>query len=220
MRSGGYEDERWWETDESKAWQSGKSTAEGPKEQWREDRKWLRDNFPRIRALHREGRITSKQADDWERIAQIGDGEFGALLASWYPPGRQTQPALWNDETFINPNNPSSASAGTKPGLTAPGSALKRAWFIGCRLKPNGRQQPGAGLVVDSPAVIASIRPSATPLRRTFGAPRHWSVSRWRDGRAGGTGGHDRQCSFPSCCSPPCLTATQLQSVTGRRAYT
>ena len=36
----------------------------------------------------------------------MDDGEFEALLEEWYPPGRQTQPALWNDEAFNNPAQP------------------------------------------------------------------------------------------------------------------
>jgi formylglycine-generating enzyme required for sulfatase activity len=41
MQAGGYDDERWWVTEEDNAWRSGESTAEGPKRQWREDRKFF-----------------------------------------------------------------------------------------------------------------------------------------------------------------------------------
>jgi formylglycine-generating enzyme required for sulfatase activity len=106
MKAGGYEDERWWDTEEAKAWWRGESTAEGPKQQRREDRKRFQENFDKIRELHRAGRITSKQADDWEAIARMGDDDFEALLEKWYPPGRQTQPALWNDDAFNTPAQP------------------------------------------------------------------------------------------------------------------
>ena len=39
MQAGGYEEERWWETEEARAWRRGEGTAEGPKQQWRDDRK-------------------------------------------------------------------------------------------------------------------------------------------------------------------------------------
>ncbi|MGH8526068.1 MAG: formylglycine-generating enzyme family protein, partial [Gammaproteobacteria bacterium] len=106
MKAGGIDDGRWWDTEEAKAWQRGESTAEGPKQQWREDRKRFQDQFDQIRTLHLEGRITSKQADDWEAIARIGDAEFEALLDRSYPSGRQTQPAFWNDDAFNNPGQP------------------------------------------------------------------------------------------------------------------
>ena len=64
MQAGGYEDERWWDTEEAQAWRRGEGTAEGAKQQWRENRKTFQDNFDSIRQLHQQGRITSKQADD------------------------------------------------------------------------------------------------------------------------------------------------------------
>ncbi|MER2603520.1 MAG: SUMF1/EgtB/PvdO family nonheme iron enzyme, partial [Candidatus Competibacter phosphatis] len=106
IKAGGYEDERWWDTDAARAWQCGESTAEGAKQQWRENRQTLQAQFDDIRDWQRQGRITSKQADDWEQIARMDDDAFEALLEDWYPPGRQTQPALWNDEAFNNPAQP------------------------------------------------------------------------------------------------------------------
>jgi formylglycine-generating enzyme required for sulfatase activity len=102
MKADGYEDERWWETQEAKAWRCGEGTAEGPKQQWREDRQYLQTHYDNIRDWQGQGRITSKQADDWEQIARMDDSEFEALLEKWYPPGRQTQPAYWNDDAFNN----------------------------------------------------------------------------------------------------------------------
>jgi formylglycine-generating enzyme required for sulfatase activity len=106
LKAGGYEDERWWETEAARAWQRGESTSEGAKQQWREDRQYSQANFATIHDGHRQGRITSQQADFLEQIAHMDDGEFEALLNEWYPPGRQTQPALWNDEAFNNSAQP------------------------------------------------------------------------------------------------------------------
>jgi formylglycine-generating enzyme required for sulfatase activity len=106
MQAGGYEEECWWETEGARAWRCGKGTAEGPKQQWWEDRQYLQENFDSIRQWHQEGRITSKQAEDWEETARMSDEAFEAQLAEWYPDGRQTQPANWNDETFKNPAQP------------------------------------------------------------------------------------------------------------------
>ncbi|MDS4042072.1 MAG: SUMF1/EgtB/PvdO family nonheme iron enzyme, partial [Candidatus Competibacter sp.] len=106
VKAGGYEDEQWWDTDAARAWRRGEGTAEGAKQQWRKTRQYFQANFATLRNAHRQGRITSKQADDWEHIARMNDGEFEALLERWYPPGRQTQPAYWNDEAFDNPAQP------------------------------------------------------------------------------------------------------------------
>ena len=106
MQAGGYEEERWWETEEARAWRRGEGTAEGPKQQWRDNRKGFQDNFDSIRQWLREGRITSQQAEGWEDIARMSDDEFETLLAEWYPSGRQTQPADWHDDAFNNPAQP------------------------------------------------------------------------------------------------------------------
>ena len=68
------------------SWRRGDSTAEGAKQQWRENRQVFQTNFDRIRDLHRQGRITSQQADDWEQIARMDDDAFEALLEDGIPP--------------------------------------------------------------------------------------------------------------------------------------
>ena len=59
MQAGGYEEERWWETEEARlaAW---RGHGRRGKQQWRDDRKILQDNFDSIRQWHQQGRITSK----------------------------------------------------------------------------------------------------------------------------------------------------------------
>jgi formylglycine-generating enzyme required for sulfatase activity len=106
MQAGGYDEERWWETEEAHAWRRGEGTAEGAKQQQHDFRKSLQDNFDSIRQWHQQGRITSTQVDSWEAIARMSDDEFEALLAAWYPPGRQTQPAYWHDDAFNHPAQP------------------------------------------------------------------------------------------------------------------
>jgi formylglycine-generating enzyme required for sulfatase activity len=103
IKAGGYKDERWWDTEEAKAWRRGESTAEGPKQQWREDRKWLQDNYDRLEEFKQ---ITSEDIKRYRSHADMSDDEFEALLEKWYPPGRQTQPALWNDDAFNSSAQP------------------------------------------------------------------------------------------------------------------
>jgi formylglycine-generating enzyme required for sulfatase activity len=106
MLAGGYDDERWWETDAGRRWRRGEETSEGPKAASREFHRGMQGRFDDIRAWLREGRITSKEADDFEAITRMSDGEFDALLEEWHPAGRQTQPARWNDPAFNHPAQP------------------------------------------------------------------------------------------------------------------
>jgi formylglycine-generating enzyme required for sulfatase activity len=99
MDAGGYEDERWWDIEAAKAWRRGEGTAEGPKQQWREDRKWLQDHLD---SLHEYKQFTAENIKEWTKYARMTDEEFEAQLNEWYPPGRQTQPSEWNDDAFNN----------------------------------------------------------------------------------------------------------------------
>lgn len=107
LKADGYEDERWWETEEAKAWRRGENTAEGPKENWRYWRNQFQNNFEKIREFQKEGRITSEVADEWEERVQMTDEEFEVALAERWPSGRKTQPAHWSDDaSFNNPQHP------------------------------------------------------------------------------------------------------------------
>jgi len=100
MAAGGYDDECWWQTEAAKAWRRGENTSEGPKLQWRANRKTLQGQFADIRKWQRQGRITSKQADDWEQIAQWSDETFEDWLAASFPGGQLTEPDRWHDDAF------------------------------------------------------------------------------------------------------------------------
>ncbi len=103
MEAGGYEDERWWDTEAAKAWRRGEGTAEGPKQQARQDRKWFQDHLD---SLHEHKQFTTEIIKEWTKYAQMSDEEFEALLSQEIPSGRQTQPAEWNNDAFNNPAQP------------------------------------------------------------------------------------------------------------------
>ena len=103
MQAGGYEDERWWDTDEAQAWQRGETTAEGLKQYDREVRRYLQTSFD---AFCQRPEVTSTQIETAEQWRSLSDAEFETLLNDRYPSGRQTQPRFWNDAAFNNPNQP------------------------------------------------------------------------------------------------------------------
>jgi formylglycine-generating enzyme required for sulfatase activity len=103
MQAGGYEDERWWMTEADRAWQRGESTIEGPKRQWREYRNTVKADFE---AFRQRPDVTSNDIEQWERLIQMSEEEFEDVLDGGYPPGRQTQPANWNDDAYNHPSQP------------------------------------------------------------------------------------------------------------------
>ncbi|MFO1430844.1 MAG: SUMF1/EgtB/PvdO family nonheme iron enzyme [Candidatus Competibacteraceae bacterium] len=102
MQAGGYEDERWWEMAAAQAWRRGEGTAEGPKQDWREDRKWIQDNLDR---LHNYS-FTSVDIERYREFAQMSDEAFERMLEDWYPPGRQVQPDFWSNDAYNKPAQP------------------------------------------------------------------------------------------------------------------
>lgn len=108
MKAGGYEDERWWDTAEALAWLRGERSAEGSKQQWRDNRRTFQDwSEDYIRGLVKQNRITSQQADDWIEIRNWTDERFEQQLEEWYPAGKlYRQPEYWNDTRFNNPAQP------------------------------------------------------------------------------------------------------------------
>lgn len=106
MLAGGYEDDRWWDTEAAKAWRAGKGTSEGPKSELRDYRRTVQGDRGLPRKFHQQGRWTSQQVEDWESYARMSDDEFEALLAREFPGGRQTQPGWWNSATFNHLSQP------------------------------------------------------------------------------------------------------------------
>ncbi|HRL78615.1 MAG TPA: SUMF1/EgtB/PvdO family nonheme iron enzyme, partial [Candidatus Accumulibacter phosphatis] len=100
IAAGGYDDERWWQGDAAQRWRRGEGSADGPKQQLRENRQWFGERPQRIAELLREGRMHSHQAEWWEDLVRMPDAEFEDVLAEWYPGGRQTQPEFWDDPAY------------------------------------------------------------------------------------------------------------------------
>ncbi|MCL4880424.1 MAG: SUMF1/EgtB/PvdO family nonheme iron enzyme [Anaerolineae bacterium] len=108
MAAGGYEDERWWDTEAALAWLRGESSTEGQKTSERDFRAKLQNvTEDYIRDLVKQNRITSKQAGDWIIIRNWSNEEFENWLDEIYPSGKiYREPGYWNDLAYNNPNQP------------------------------------------------------------------------------------------------------------------
>jgi formylglycine-generating enzyme required for sulfatase activity len=102
--AGGYEDERWWLTEEDRAWRRGELGTEGPKRDWRAFREARQADFETWRTSQLGW--TSVQIEAVQGILRMSDEEFEAQLDAQYPAGRQTAPAFWDDDAFNNPGQP------------------------------------------------------------------------------------------------------------------
>ncbi len=106
MAAGGYDDERWWDTEAGRAWRRGEGTAEGPKQSARDVLHGIRDNPQALEGWHDSGQIDDETYERWLRRLAMTPVEFEAHLAELYPGGRETEPRCWQDGQFNNPSQP------------------------------------------------------------------------------------------------------------------
>ncbi len=98
MAAGGYEDERWWDTQDGRRWRRGEMANEGGKANnryWRG--RFLAEEglFERVEA---EGGLPNAEAvERWKRWMALDDAAFEAALNVHYRPTRLVEPAYWRD---------------------------------------------------------------------------------------------------------------------------
>lgn len=108
MKAGGYDDEQWWDTPESLAWQRGKLSNEVIKQDWREFRENLKAmSEDEIRDLVPQKRSTTRQVENRIEWRNWSDERFEQQLDKWLPKGiLYRQPEFWDDTRFNNPAQP------------------------------------------------------------------------------------------------------------------
>jgi len=107
IATGGYDDERWWDTEDGRRWRRGELPREGAK---RNNRYW-RGRFMADRALFErlvdEGRFPTDEVEArWRGWMDLADDAFEAQLDVWARPKRATEPHFWRDPRFNGPSQP------------------------------------------------------------------------------------------------------------------
>ncbi|MFI0609915.1 MAG: formylglycine-generating enzyme family protein, partial [Anaerolineae bacterium] len=96
--AGGYDDERWWDTEDGRRWRRGEMANEGGKannRHWRGRFVAEEGLFERMEA---EGGFPNAEAvERWKLWVTLGDAAFEAALNIHYRPTRQVEPAFWRD---------------------------------------------------------------------------------------------------------------------------
>jgi formylglycine-generating enzyme required for sulfatase activity len=106
--AGGYDDERWWNTDAARAWRRGEGQVEGQRQQWQDTRDLLKGlTEDRIRDLIKQNHITTQQAEAWIALRNWSDEQFEAWLKEIFPASIVYDlPRYWDDPDFNNPTQP------------------------------------------------------------------------------------------------------------------
>jgi formylglycine-generating enzyme required for sulfatase activity len=110
MDGGGYEDERWWKGNASRAWRDGRGTQEGQRRAWIDSRVILRSQSDSHIAAWLQ-QLSQEDAEEWTMILAMDDATFESWLESWLvshsqPGGRYTRPLFFDDSAFNAPLQP------------------------------------------------------------------------------------------------------------------
>ncbi len=106
ITAGGYDDERWWETETAQRWRSGEGAAEGTKQGYRDGLLWIHGYPEEYRQMVDDGRVPQPVAARWEKWLAMSDAEFEMALDEHVPAGRQTEPRFWNDPAYNDAAQP------------------------------------------------------------------------------------------------------------------
>ena len=100
MAAGGYEDPRWWETEDAKAWRGGETSADAQRSY---QTSWV-ERFrakPEIMAsLHEMGTWDDETSARWQSLLAMTEPELRAHVEDQFPAGRLTEPNRWSDPRF------------------------------------------------------------------------------------------------------------------------
>ncbi len=106
--AGGYQDEQWWDTEDSLAWLHGKHSTDGAKQTWRNTRQmYLGKSDAEVHKIAKRFSLTSQQINDRIIMRDWTDERFEKQLDEWFPAGKiYDQPEFWDDTRFNNPSQP------------------------------------------------------------------------------------------------------------------
>jgi formylglycine-generating enzyme required for sulfatase activity/class 3 adenylate cyclase len=96
MKAGGYEDERWWETEAAKAWRRGEGTADASRWNARLGRQQLLAEPHTLNDDLRNGAITIERHDELVRRLSMSDEKFESYLEELFPNLPLRWPRLWH----------------------------------------------------------------------------------------------------------------------------
>jgi formylglycine-generating enzyme required for sulfatase activity len=103
----GYEDERWWVTEDGRRWWRGELPNEAAKTNNRVWRQRFLADAALFEQMEAQGRFPSAEAvERWRGWVAQDDAEFEAALAAHWQARRETEPRYWRDERYNRPSQP------------------------------------------------------------------------------------------------------------------
>ena len=108
VEAGGYDEERWWETEDARAWRRGQeaSVAESRRNDYEFYSSIPKDDSGFDRWCSYDSPITTEQRKNLDRIRKLSSDRLREVIVGWYPADKHEFPASWTDSAFNNPAQP------------------------------------------------------------------------------------------------------------------
>ena len=107
IAAGGYENERWWDSEGGWAWRRGELANEGAKANNRTWRLRFLKNPEVFEQMVEEGRFADdKTVERWRGWMELDDAAYESALDDKWQAKRETEPRFWQDARLSNPSQP------------------------------------------------------------------------------------------------------------------
>ena len=107
MAAGGYDDDRWWTTDDGRRWRRGELGNTGLRANDRIWRRRFQDEPDLFEQMEAQGRFPSAEVlERWRTWLALDEAAFEAAIDARWQPKRETEPRFWRDDRFNQPTQP------------------------------------------------------------------------------------------------------------------
>ena len=187
--AGGYGQERFWRTEDARAWRRGERSEEGPVSELMDIWRAIRADPSVLQRMRRSG-VSPAAISTWEQLGGVEENEVRAILTRGYAERPRDRPAYWGDERYDRPSQP-------VVGVTWYEACAYCRWLeeqldaVPCTLKVH-REGRAEALNVEGGAFSVRL-PSEAEWERAARGPRGtvypWG-NRWQSRRANTWEGH------------------------------
>ncbi|MBK7782514.1 MAG: SUMF1/EgtB/PvdO family nonheme iron enzyme [Ardenticatenia bacterium] len=178
MDAGGYEDERWWDTEDGRRWRRGEMANEGGKVNIRYWRGRLLAEEGLFERMEAEGGFpTAEHLERWKRWMALDNAAFEAALNVHYRPTRQEEPAFWRDARLNATSQPVVGVCWYEARAYCAGCRRRQAPPSVYRPRSSGRRQHAAPGQTPILGVTTSSRRGPTPSIAASGGRTRWARS-------------------------------------------
>jgi formylglycine-generating enzyme required for sulfatase activity len=109
VADGGYDDGRWWDTDEARRWLRGELDLSEPwMRRWKQIAQWVREGAVDLDEWVAQRRMSPQEAELWRWVATLSDEELAEAVreAAGATGAERCQPRYWEDRRYYNPAQP------------------------------------------------------------------------------------------------------------------